>query len=172
MNEPIFIGTNRNKLRFQTAVYTIIAIVSFILLFGYAERQDLVPPIVFQGLGVIIGGLCLLAAAAKAKRIKDPTAGLRIDKQGIHDLSSDIGLGLIKWKDITDYRVEQSKKTGLILIGVKKNESFLRSAKNPAIARLLKQNIRLYKTPVAIDPSYLESSIDEVFAQIEKFKNS
>ncbi len=172
MNEPIFIGSNKSKLRFQTAVYTIIAVVAFILLFGYAERQEWVPPIVFQGLGVVLGGLCVLAAAAKAKRIKDPNAGLLIDKQGIHDLSSDIGLGLIKWKDITEYKVEQSKKTGLILIGVKKNEVFLRNAQNPAIARLLKQNIRLYDTPVAIDPSYLDASIQEVFERIDEFKSN
>lgn len=170
MTEAVFIGSNKSKLRFQTAVYSIIAVVSIILLLAYAERQKMVPPIVFQGLGVVVGGLCLLAAGAKAKRIKDPNAGLKIDKQGIHDLSSDIGLGLIKWKDITEYKVEQSKKTGLILIAVKKNESYLKSAKNPAIARLLKQNIRLYNTPVAIDPSYLDASIEEVFEKIEGFK--
>ena len=47
----------------------------------------------------------------------------------------------------------------------------IKAAKNPAIVRLLKaKRIRLYDTPVAIDPSYLDASIDEVFEKIEGFK--
>ena len=70
MTEAIFIGSNKSKLRFQTAVYSVIAVVSIVLLLAYADRTgNAVPPIVFQGLGVVvIGGLCILAAASKSKK--------------------------------------------------------------------------------------------------------
>ena len=170
MSEEIIIAVNKKKLRLQAIAYSVLAIVTFLISFGYAEKQDWITPIVFQGFGVIIPLFCVIAAGAKAKKINDTSAGLIINKTGIKDESSAIGLGQIKWSEIVELKEEQSLRTGLLLIDVKKPEKFLRQAKNSAIARLLRQNIRLYDTPVAIDTSYLNKSLKEVIASINEFK--
>ncbi|MFT4602538.1 MAG: hypothetical protein ACI857_002724 [Arenicella sp.] len=170
MSAEIVIGVNKNKLRAQAITYSVLAILIFLFTFGYAGKQDWISPLVFQGIGVVIPLFCIIAAGAKAKKMNDGASGLIINKTGIKDESSHIGLGQIKWSDIEEIKEEQSLRTGLLLISVYKDEKFLRQAKNSAITRLLRQNIRMYKTPVAIDTSYLDASLKEVIAKINAFR--
>jgi hypothetical protein len=157
-------------LRIQGIIYGVLAVVVFLLMFSYADKQDYITPIVFQGIGVIIPLFCVLAAGAKGKKISDPSSGLKIDKSGIHDETTHIAIGLIKWSDIEEVLEDQSLRTGLLLITVKKEEKYLKAAKNKAIQRVLKQNIRMYRTPVAIDTSYLKGSLKEVIAKLKEMK--
>ena len=170
MSSEIVIGLNKKKMRLQAIAYSVLAIVIFLMSFGFAEKQDLITPIVFQGFGVVIPLFCIIAAGAKAKKMNDGSSGLIINKSGIKDDSSHIAIGQIKWGDIEEIKEEESLRTGLLLISVKKNEKFLRQAKNSAITRLLRQNIRMYDTPVAIDPSYLDVSLTEVISKINEYK--
>ncbi|OIQ35199.1 MAG: hypothetical protein BM555_04150 [Crocinitomix sp. MedPE-SWsnd] len=170
MSAEIVIPIKKSKLRIQAIIYSVLAIVVFLITFGYAEKQDFITPIVFQGIGVIIPLFFVIAAGAKAKKMNDGSAGLIINRTGINDSSSHIGLGQIKWSDIVEIKEEESVRTGLLLIVVKKNEKFLRQAKNSAISRLLRQNIRMYDTPVAIDPSYLDGSLKKIIQEINDYK--
>ncbi|MEO9532132.1 MAG: STM3941 family protein [Crocinitomicaceae bacterium] len=170
MSTEVLFPINKRKLRIQGIIYGVLAIVIFLLMFGYADKQDYISPMIFQGLGVVIPLFCVIAAGAKGKKISDPSAGLKIDKSGVHDETTHIALGLIKWGDIEEILEEQSLRTGLLLISVKKDEKYLKAAKNSAIERLLRQNIRMYKTPVAIDTSYLQGSLKEVIAKIKEMK--
>lgn len=170
MSEPVFIGLNKRKLKIQVLIYSLLALLSFLFCFGAAENQDFIPPIIFQASGVVLLLLFVLVAGAKGKKISDPESGLLIDKQGVHDKTSDIALGLIKWKDIVEVKAEESLKTGLLLIMVKKNEDYVKKAKNNAIGSLLRQNVRLYDTPVAIDPSYLKADLADMLKAITDFK--
>lgn len=170
MSTEILFPINKRKLRIQGIIYGVLAIVIFLLMFAYADKQDYISPMIFQGLGVILPLFCVIAAGAKGKKISDPSSGLKIDKSGIHDETTHISLGLIKWGDMEEVLEEQSIRTGLLLITVKKDEKFLKAAKNSAIERVLKQNIRMYSTPVAIDTSYLKGSLKEVIAKIKEMR--
>jgi len=166
----IVFDINKRKLKFQIVVYMGLAVVVFLSFFGWAKNQEAIPPVLLQASGMIGALVLVIAAGAKGKKLNDGSAGLEISKDGINDSTSEIGLGRIKWSDIIEIKADESKRVGLLLVDVKKHEKFLRSAKNNAIERLLKQNIRLYGTPVAIDTSYLQAEMDEILSAIDQMK--
>lgn len=166
----ISFGLNKKKLRFQVVLYMVLGVIVFLAFFGWADSQESIPPVLLQASGMIIALFLVIAAGAKGKKLNSASAGLIIDKDGVTDETSEIGLGKVKWADIVEVKHEESKRVGLLLIAVKKQEKFLRNAKNNAIQRLLKQNIKLYDTPVAIDTSYLDASMDDILDSIEQLK--
>ena len=147
------------------------AILSLILFFGLADNLDL-EPIILKSIGSVLTVIFILAGAAKAKKMKDKNAGILLNAEGIQDLSSEINVGFIKWKDITVVNKQKSIKFGLLLIDVKKNDLYIKNAKNSAIARLLRQNVKLYNTPIAINASNLDCTLEELVDQIKSHPKS
>src|SRR5690606_10845638 len=112
--------------------------------------------------GVVVLVFCVITAGQKVKKRNETNSGLIINKEGIHDLSSAIAIGLIKWKDIVEIDETVSRESRLIILKVKKQNDYLKKAKNAAVGRLLNQNIREFDTPVVIDTKYLNQSFDEI----------
>ncbi|MCB9223036.1 MAG: STM3941 family protein [Crocinitomicaceae bacterium] len=162
MSEEIFISINSKKLLFQTIFITIFGFAGLIIGFGMAENTDLLEPWIWQTAGVVICLFSIIAAGAKMKKRSDSSAGVYLNKEGINDLSSDISLGLIKWRDIANIDEEQCRTERMLIIQVKDEVTYRKKAKNSAIGRLLDQNIRRYGTPVVIDPSYLKVTNEEL----------
>ncbi len=170
MSQEVFIGVNKKKLRMQATIFGVFAILSIILFWGLGDNQDYVSPTVFKAIGSGFTVIFILTGAAKAKKLKDKSAGLLINNKGITDTSSDISIGQIFWKDVIEVDRASSLKHQLLLINVKNENNYVKNAKNTAISRLLRQNIRLYKTPVAINSSNLELSLEEILDIINDFK--
>jgi hypothetical protein len=171
MAEDVFIAVNRRKLLIQAIFISLLGIVALMAGLGLAETTEFIEPWIWQGIGVLICLLALVGAGSKMRRRSDSSAGLTIGKEGIDDQSSDLSLGIIKWGDIKEIDREQCLKERMFILIVRKENDYKKRAKNSAITRLLEQNIRRYGTPVVIDPSYLEISLEELLDQsIEHFK--
>ncbi|MEX1002633.1 MAG: STM3941 family protein [Crocinitomicaceae bacterium] len=170
MSQEIHISVNKRRLLIQAIVFTILA---FSVLFGFfvlAEKYDSWG-YVWKTLGVVIALFTLIAAGAKLKKRSEREAGLTISKEGIRDASSELSLGMISWGDIQQIDREESLKNDLLIIRVKKNQAYLKKAKNQAIERLLKQNIDQFGTPVVVDPVSLSLKLEEIIAHIDSFES-
>jgi hypothetical protein len=161
MSNEIHISINRGRLLFQTILFSFLGVGALLCCFSLAE-VGLINPIIWQGLGAVLCLVLIVTAGSKAKKRADKNAGITITKEGIHDKSSAISLGLIRWSDIKEIDKEVSLKSKLLVVRVKKNSVYLKKANNSAIERLLRQNIRNFDTPVVIESKYLESSLEEL----------
>jgi len=171
MSDSIFIGVNRLKLKIQAVVLGVSAVVLLVAIFYWADNQEYFSPILLKAIGGATCFLMIIGGGAKAKRLKDKNAGLLIDKSGVNDMTSEIAIGLISWNDIKQIDKKRSLAAGLLLIDVKKEQTYLKRAKNTAIARLLRQNIRLYKTPIAIDAKHLDCKLEELIDKVVGYRN-
>ena len=172
MSDAIFIGVNKTKLRIQALVLGVAGVVVLIVFFYWADNQEMMSPLILKGIGGVSTFFLIIGGGAKAKRLKDKNAGLLINKEGVHDKTSEIGVGLIEWNDIKAIDKKRSLAAGLLLIDVKKEQSYIKKAKNTAIARLLKQNIRLYDTPVAIDAKHLDCKLEDLIDKVVGFRGN
>jgi hypothetical protein len=161
MSEEIHIMINRSRLLFQLILFTVLGISVLIGAFAVANISS-INPLIWKIGGSVAGFFFIVAAGSKAKKRADKNAGIRITKEGMIDQSSDLSLGLIKWSDISSIDKEASLEAQLLIVRVKKNNAYLKKAKNSAIERLLKQNIRKFDTPVVIEAGYLECSLEEL----------
>lgn len=158
--ESIHIEINRKRLRVVSVMYILLALVIFagglVLSSVLADTASLILKIV-AGISAL---LLLLVGSGAVRQLNDKTAGITVDKDGIHDRSTTIACGTISWKQIRDYEIRESDQ--IILVLVDKPAQLLKEAKNAAIKRLLEQNIQLYKTPVVIESRYLNCTFKEL----------
>jgi hypothetical protein len=162
MKAEVYIGVNRKKLLLQTILFTIMSLVGLLAGFGLAENAKFLEPWIWKAIGIVVCLFALLAAGAKMKRRSDSAAGITFSKEGINDTSSEISLGMVKWRDITTIDKSACLKNGLLIIEVKNGGEYRKRAKNSAIGRLLDQNVRKFGTPVVIDASYLDATLDSL----------
>ncbi|UKN01662.1 hypothetical protein K6119_18220 [Paracrocinitomix mangrovi] len=167
MSEDLHIPVNKKRLTLQMIAFSVIGIVILIVCFGLGESMKNVEW-VWKGAGIVACLLAVVAAGAKARLRFDPKAGLRIDAEGIHDYTSDIGVGLVKWKDIKDIDIDMSLHLDMLIVMVKNESDIVHHAKNKAIERLLKQNIQQFKTPVVIEIKQLDCTTEELIEVIDK----
>lgn len=161
MAQEIHIAIDRKRLLIQIILLSLIGIIAMIGSFGLADSLGLTP-LIFQITGIVVFIFCIFTAAQKVKKRNDTRSGLTIVKEGIVDQSSDIGIGLIKWKDVIEVDEDASRDSKLVVIKVKRQDAYVKQAKNSAVERLLKQNIRNFDTPVVIDTKYLEKTFGDV----------
>jgi len=167
MNDSVFIGLNRGKAKRTSILMGILAIGSLIVFWWLADVQKFTEPWVFKLIGGVLAGIFVLTGGAAAKKLTEKNAGILIDENGVTDATSSIAIGLIKWADIKEI---SSDASGMLILNVRKPESYIKNASNSAIKRLLEHNKKMYKTPVVIDTSYVEYTIEEVETQIVEMK--
>lgn len=95
------------------------------------------------------------------KNIKN-NYGLLITEDGIIDNSSVGSIGLILWKDVKKMRQRKFMSTQFLLIDVRNPNEYLDKAKNKFILSLLKSNLRMYGTPLAISSVALKCNFNEL----------
>lgn len=88
--------------------------------------------------------------------------GLLITEDGIIDNSSVGSIGLILWKDVKKISQRKFMSTQFLLIDVRNPNEYLDKAKNKFILSLLKSNLRIYGTPLAISSVALKCNFDEL----------
>ena len=165
MAKDLNIPINKRRTNIEVLVLSLVAI--GILILGFAPTNLNINPLIIQITGIAICVFTIIRAAQKMKVKNDPSSGLTFSKEGLLDKSSDIGVGLIQWKDIIGLDKEESVGARLIILKVKRHNHYLSQAKNSAVKRLLDQNIRKFETPVVIDTKYLEGSFEEILELTE-----
>lgn len=161
--ETIEIPLSKTKL-FLTITGSVLFVVMGVYLFTtVANQQTRFNPGLVKGTG--LAGIIFFGATGifGIKKLFDRKPGMVIDEYGIIDNSSSIGAGFIKWQDITGIRTERVMSSSFLLIFVKDPSSLL-DRKTGLKRKLMKANLDMYGTPVAITSNTLKYS----FANLEK----
>lgn len=95
--------------------------------------------------------------------------GLIITKEGIIDLSSVGSIGLIHWKDIKGIKRKKVMSTEFLLIDVRNPNEYLDKAKNKLILNLLKSNLSMYGTPIALSSVALQCNFHELKTMLNNY---
>lgn len=124
----------------------------------------------------VIGYGCLvffgLGVALFAIKIFNKKPGLILNKDGITDQTSAIGIGIIQWTDIKSIYLEKVSEQSFIMIEVKNPQQYLQKQKNPIARRAMEINMQLYKTPLHINVSLLTiNATDLLDKMLAHFKN-
>ncbi|MEL6717827.1 MAG: STM3941 family protein [Bacteroidota bacterium] len=100
----------------------------------------------------------------------DDRMGLILNKNGLIDNSSGTSMGLIRWNDIIEVKMEQVKSTKFLLIFIKNPEEYIGRGKSLSISKyqLLKLNNKTYGTPICISANFLECDFIELKNMIIK----
>lgn len=108
----------------------------------------------------IVVSLCMsffvVTGVYALRKIFDKKAGLIIDSNGITDNSNGASVGLIEWQDIADVEIKHVTSTKFILINVVNPEKYIKKAKSKMKAKLMRSNMKLVGTPIAITSSTLK----------------
>ncbi len=120
-----------------------------------------------------IAGILFFGATGifAVKKLFDKKPGLIIDQNCITDQSSGVSLGLIRWSDITEIKVEQIMSTRLLLIHVCDAGQYLNNV-NRTKRRMLQANMKMYGTPIAISSVALKCNFTELETWIRSGLNS
>ena len=170
--ETEYLALNKKK----TTQYLVAA-----LLFTIAGALMIVTPQYFTHstdlrLTKIIGYCCFvffgLGVALFAIKIFNKKPGLILNKDGITDQTSAIGIGLIQWSDIKNIYLEKVSEHPFIMIEVKNPQQYLQKQKNPIARRAMEINMQLYKTPLHINISLLNINAADLLDKVQThFKN-
>ena len=168
-NSDLLIGLNRKRLIFNVTLNASLAIILLIVFFGLADYQDLMSPVIFQATGVVGFIFFAVVGGSHSKYLRKKDGGLILSKEGLEDQSSSISNGLIKWKEISQIRMMKGMSSKLLLVELRKPDQMMQKAKNKAVLRLMKQNMRVYKTPVVIDAKVLDCNFEELETTITDY---
>lgn len=141
---------------------------------GYMILTDIPPklnPDITKVLGIItmvFFGTTFIVALIK---LLDKKPGLVIDDNGILDNSSGVSAGLIAWKDIIRIDVKQIISTKFLIIHTTNPDVYLKRV-GPGKSWIMKRNIGLYGSPIAIPSTTLRYDFDKlknlILVELEK----
>ena len=102
---------------------------------------------------ILFFGACLLFIT---KKLFDTKIGMVIDENGINDNSSGVSVGLINWEDISGISTTEIASTKFILLETTNPDKYINRAKNGLSKRAMKENNRMYGTPLTISSNTLK----------------
>lgn len=169
MSEEFYIPLNRKKMMFKAILYFLAGIVIFSFVYYGGEEQTYISTTVTKVLSVVLFGFFAVVGATLLKNARDQNAGLYISFKGINDQTTNIGIGLILWKEIKAVEFKQEGSSYKLLFFVKKPEKVIEGAMNNAVKRLLERNREDYRTPVVVDLSILLTNNQEIKAALATY---
>jgi len=111
----------------------------------------------------IIGVLFFTGTAVLGlKKMFDIKIGLTIDTIGITDNSNEGSIGLVEWSDIIEIKTQQVMSTQFLLIIIDNPEKYIEKAKNGMKSKLMRTNMKMYGTPIAITSNTLKYKFVEL----------
>ncbi len=159
---------NRKKFLFRGGLFAALALVGVWLFLSYASTQSFLTPWVVQVMaGVLVFVFGILAMNDLQKGLGNPV-GLVISPEGIIDHSSNLGTGLIRWKEIRQVRIDTSRSDQHILVEVTKPKDLQKKASNPLQQNLMNTNVKLYGTPVVIQADHLTMPARTLLSLLEE----
>lgn len=166
--DKLEIGKSRKKLILLLAGAIFMSALSICLLF-ISDKYPAVPPlliIILGIIGILFFGYCFFGIL-KAATNKGP--GLILDKRGITDRSNGVGLGLIEWGDITGVEPMLIMSNRFLLVHLADPQKYINRASGPVIRRAVKGNMKMTGTPVAISPSALACTFEQLHNSVEEY---
>ncbi|WP_291285698.1 STM3941 family protein [Flavobacterium sp.] len=115
-----------------------------------------------KSFGLIASILLFVSIILIATKTLKNKYGLILTEEGIIDLSSVVSIGLIHWKDIKGIKEKKVMSTEFLLIDLHNPNEYLDKAKNKLVLNLLKSNLSMYGTPIALSSVALQCSFHKL----------
>ncbi len=166
-DQRVEILINRQKFILRGGLFSILALIGVWLFLSYAHSQTFMTPWVMQlGAAILTFIFGILATNDLQKGLGNPV-GLVITPEGFIDHASNLGIGLIRWKDIKRIWVNEELSEETILIELKKPDSLNKKTVNPLQKNLMNTNIKLHGTPIVIQTTHLMIHPVQLFTELE-----
>ncbi len=173
MEEKIEILINKNKMILLTILpVTLLGLLGIWLVldadnFQYHPNDILDNPTRVKVVGIlnILIGAIWIGVLIKNLLKK---VGLTISKRGITDNSTLTSIGLIEWNDITDIAIKQIMFTKVLCVYTTTPEKYINKSKNKIQEKLMRNAIKNYGTPIAINLNSLKYDCYELEKLVKK----
>ena len=167
-NPRIEICIHQKKYLLRGGMFALLALAGVWLLLSYAHQQTWLTPWVVQVIaGVMVFIFGVLATNDLQKGLGDPI-GLVITPEGFIDHVGNLGLGLVRWKEIRQIRMDAARSGSHILIELIKPDQINKKSRNPLQQNLLQTNLKLYGTPVVIATDHLMMAPADLLRLLEE----
>jgi hypothetical protein len=168
--QPINIPLSKKKI-VLLILGSILFVVAGIWMFLFqADHQTRFNPLLVKIVGIAAVVFFGATGLVGIQKLFDTQMGLIIDQNGITDNSSGVSVGFIDWADVRGLRTSKVMSTKFILIEVNDSEKYINKATNFK-ARLLRQNLNMYGTPLCIASNTLDFSFNELESLLHKAFN-
>ncbi|MDO6390434.1 STM3941 family protein [Pontibacter sp. BT731] len=111
-------------------------------------------------IGIVNLLFCSIGVTVFTKQIFSKKSGLTIDKDGVIDNLSKVGL--IEWKDIKGFKTSGVSSTRLLIVFTSKPKKYLDRAGSKTSKRTMKSNWRIHGSPLVIVSGSLKIKSDEL----------
>lgn len=168
MMEPLVIYPNTSRLNFYAVGMGLMLALSAVIMFSLERvmlAQLRIATLVVAFLGCVSFGYAMLYFIMRASQ-KPPL--LRGDAEGLHFDVNYFNKGSIEWSNIQDYSLAKHAGRTLLLINLKDPFALI-DAHSGLQRRLLKGNLKRYRTPVAIPAALIEGDAVAVANRVAEF---
>lgn len=149
-------------------LFALLAMTGVWLFLSYAHSQTFLTPWVVQvGAGILTFLFGILATNDLQKGLGNPI-GLVLTPEGFIDHAGNLGIGVVRWKEIKRIWINEERSDTTILIELKKPDSLQKKTVNPLQKNLMTTNIKLHGTPVVIQTGYLSIQSDQLLTTLEE----
>lgn len=154
MQEPIRISLSKGKIALRTFGAFLFVAIGCWMWYAAGNRPMRLSPELLRAIALVDMLFFGFIAAFGLLKLTDSSPGLLIDDKGIQDNSSAFGKYFIPWENVLRLKSEQVKSTHFLLLFVKNPEEVLSQASR--FQRFwMRQNLKLYGTPVSISATVL-----------------
>lgn len=155
------------KLLLAVAASALFVVLGVFLLFIWSEEADSTNPMAKK----IIGGILIvffgaISAVGFVKMLSKKCA-LLINDEGILDNTTASSFGLIKWENITGFKIEEMMSRKYLVIQVNNGEEMIEKSKG-MLRKTMKMNFSMYLTPYAIPSTVVNYKLIDLVDILEK----
>jgi hypothetical protein len=167
MMNSLEIPFSKWKLLLTVVASTLFVVVGVFLLFVWSEEAGSSNSLAKK----IIGGILIVFFGAVGvfgllKIILNKSA-LVINDEGILDNTTASSFGLIKWENITGFKIEEMMSRNYLVIQVNNGEEMIEKSKG-MVRKTMKMNFSMYLTPYAIPSTVINYKLVDLIKLLEK----
>jgi hypothetical protein len=154
------------KLLLAVVASTLFVVLGVFLLFIWSEEAGSSNPMAKK----ITGGILIvffgaISAVGFVKMLSKKCA-LLINNEGILDNTTASSFGLIKWENITGFKIEEMMSRKYLVIQVNNGEEMLEKSKG-MLRKTMKMNFSMYLTPYAIPSTVVNYKLIDLVEILE-----
>jgi hypothetical protein len=155
------------KLLLAVVASTLFVVLGVFLLFVWSEEAGASSPMAKK----IIGGLLIVffgaVSAVGFVKMLSRKCALLINDEGILDNTTASSFGLIKWENVTGFKIEEMMSRKYLVIQVNNGEEMIEKSKG-MLRKTMKMNFSMYLTPYAIPSTVVNYNLEELVDLLEK----
>jgi hypothetical protein len=155
------------KLLIAVAASALFVGLGVFLLFVWSEEPGSSNPMAKK----IIGGILIVFFGAVSAfgfvKMLSKKCALLINDEGILDNTTASSFGLIKWENITGFKIEEMMSRKYLVIHVNNGKEMIEKSKG-MVRKTMKMNFSMYLTPYAIPSTVVNYKLDDLIVLLEK----